>query len=629
MHRLLKRQLKKTQITPEDLPANFHRFFNLVDQAYISADEDRSLLENTLTISSKEMQGLYDELAEKSAQKLNQSEAKYSRLLEKLEYHYFFYTINLQGQYTFVSDSVQRILGFPPEAFLGYVAEKQTSELLNQIALDKLKLSLSGIPQKPYKLSILDKQGETRYLEVTELPIFDNQNQVMGIEGIARDITEAHQAHQKITDIAQKCQLTGLINRYHLETLLNELIINPLTTNFAMCFLDLDHFKQVNDTLGHEVGDKLLQKVVKRIRPCLASDDLFARIGGDEFIIIIQNTETDALADKLQNIMLLMQAPWIIDRHELKLSTSVGVALYPQDAQSTQDLMKKSDLAMYQAKRQGRDNIHFFTEDLNQKALELMELEQDLGKALKNNQFELYLQPSIDVRTNNIVGAEALIRWHHPEKGLISPAKFIPIAEKTGLIISLGNWIIDQACQQIARINTASGEKASQLIYSINVSFRQFQRGDVLQTLEKAVKQYQIKPKQLAIEITESIFKDDVDALSMQLKQINNLGIQIYMDDFGTGYSSLANLHQLSIDCLKIDKAFVDEIAQGEASSKLLNTIISMGKSLNMRVIAEGIETPEQLGYIKQQDCDYYQGFYFTQALPESEFIALLTNYFS
>jgi EAL domain-containing protein (putative c-di-GMP-specific phosphodiesterase class I) len=318
-----------------------------------------------------------------------------------------------------------------------------------------------------------------------------------------------------------------------------------------------------------------------------------------------------------------MRQTWHIGNVELNVATSIGVALYPRDGTTVIDLMKNADIAMYQAKELGRDNFAFFTPSLNERVHEEMNLEQDMADALREKQFELYFQPIVRVDTNTIMGAEALIRWNHPTRGLIYPDKFIPLAENTGFILKLGRWVIEEGCRIIARFNSLN---VGNIKLTVNVSSRQFQHSDLANIIHTAMKNAKIEASQFCIEVTESVMLHNDEKIIKKINDIKSLGVDIAMDDFGTGYSSLSYLHHLHIDTIKIDKSFVDKITSENESSILIDAIISMAKSLNKNVIAEGVECEYQRSYLLENGCQYYQGYLFSKPVNESEYLTMLTQ---
>jgi len=419
--------------------------------------------------------------------------------------------------------------------------------------------------------------------------------------------------------------LTGLPNRIYLHEQLQNIKNLSETNNkrFALIFLDLDHFKNINDTLGHDVGDALLKTVANILTANLPKESLITRIGGDEFILVISNFEDPSEILPIINILLQeFRNELLIKGYSLRLSASMGISIYPDDSTNIKELMKYSDIAMYKAKSDGRDNFSFFTQSLNNKIHQEVDLINDMQRAYYDNEFELYYQPKVDVKTQKIIGAEALIRWNHKTRGMIGPNIFIALAESTGFILSLGKFVIAQSTKDIKEFSSLG---LKNLKISINVSTRQFQNGDLYTDLKSAMQQSKIDPKQLGIEITESIMMQHVSKTIATLQSIKDLGISIYIDDFGTGYSSLAYLKSFPIDTLKIDKTFVDDICENESNDGIiLNTILAMGKSLGLKVIAEGVEEKYQFEYLKEKECDIIQGYYFAKPMKKEDFIALL-----
>lgn len=419
--------------------------------------------------------------------------------------------------------------------------------------------------------------------------------------------------------------LTGLPNRYNLYSQLKLMVANAnrYERKFAVLFLDLDHFKNINDTLGHNVGDALLKAVSQKLKSMIRENDIVARIGGDEFIIILNDfSDSGSLEQVISNILDAFHHEWTVQKHFLRLSTSIGVAVYPDDSKEINELMKFADIAMYKAKSEGRDQFSFFTATLNAQVHEEVEIAHDMHRALEEHEFMLYYQPKIHIETGKIIGAEALIRWKHREKGMIYPNNFISIAENTGFILKLGTWIIDETAEMISRLEHSGYQD---IHVSCNVSTRQFQNLHLFSDIENAIRTNSINPALFAIEITESVMMEYLDLTLEVIKKIKRLGVHICMDDFGTGYSSLSYLRKFPIDSLKIDKSFVDDISQTENNDHiLLNTIIAMGQTLNLNVIAEGVEEQYQVEYLKEHGCAYYQGYYFAKAVSEDEFFELL-----
>ena len=422
--------------------------------------------------------------------------------------------------------------------------------------------------------------------------------------------------------------LTGLPNRLYLSEQIKTVkqVSFENKEKFAILFLDLDHFKNINDTLGHDVGDILLQKVATILKRNVSSESLISRIGGDEFIIVISGFQgEEILLPTITNLLKEFKEVMNIKGYELRLSASIGVSIYPDDSTDISELMKYADIAMYKSKGDGRDNFNFFTHKLNTQIHGEVEIINDMQRAFYDNEFELFYQPKVETHSGKIVGAEALLRWKHHSKGYIGPNVFIPLAESTGLILTLGKFVIKESSRFINKLNQIS---KNDLIISINVSTRQFQNSNLRKDLQDEIINNNINPKQLGIEITESIMMKHVENALTNLQNIKKLGISVYLDDFGTGYSSLSYLKKFPIDTLKIDKSFIDDIKEDslEDSSLLVDTILRMGQSLGLKVVAEGVEEKYQFEYLKKRKCDIIQGYYFAKPMPELEFIELLKN---
>jgi len=383
----------------------------------------------------------------------------------------------------------------------------------------------------------------------------------------------------------------------------------------------LDRFKNINDTVGHAVGDLLLKAVSERLQSCLGEALVISRQGGDEFTIILQDinkVETEKVA---QRIIDHMAEPFLIEENEIYISTSIGISMFPSDGNDQETLMKNADTAMYHAKEKGRNNFQFFTAKLNEVISRKMKLEKNLRKALGQKEFEVHYQPKYNIQSGSITGMEALIRWRSPEYGMISPMEFIPLAEESGLIIPLGEWILYTACAQNKKWQD---EGNLSIPVAVNLSARQFQHPGFVDTVDEVLRETCLDPKYLELEITESIAMNDVRDVIAKLKSLKNLGIKISIDDFGTGYSSLSYLHKFPIDALKIDKSFINDINNDSDDTTIVKTIISMAHNLKLDVIAEGVEKVEQLWFLKKNSCDQVQGYLYSPPIPAKEFSEFL-----
>ena len=443
---------------------------------------------------------------------------------------------------------------------------------------------------------------------------------------------ELHKTEKEVVELNEKLHyssmhdsLTGLANRQYLYNHI-ELITanaNRYIDNFALLFLDLDKFKNINDTLGHDIGDGLLKAIAIRLKNILRENDIIARIGGDEFIIVLSDIENEkSILECINKILDIFKKEIVINGNILKSSTSIGCSIYPNDSTDINELMKYADMAMYSAKENGRNTFEFFTKSLNENLHNFINMIEDMDRALNENEFKLYYQAKVDVKTEKIMGAEALIRWEHHEKGIIFPDKFIGLAESSGFIIKLGKFILNESAAFISKLNSM-GYKDTNI--SINISSLQAKDLELYYDLVQIIETYSIDTKQLSVEITESVMMENKTSASELLNKIKELGINIYLDDFGTGYSSLQYLQTFPIDIIKIDKSFVDKITSTiDKNIVLLNTILLMGQTLGIKVIAEGVEDNQQLKYLKEKNCDFYQGYLKSKPLPEDEFIKLL-----
>ncbi len=436
---------------------------------------------------------------------------------------------------------------------------------------------------------------------------------------------QVNELNRELEHISMHDTLTNLPNRLNLSQKIRNVLLDAEKNSkkFAVIFLDLDHFKNINDTLGHDIGDALLKTVANVLKESVSKDTLISRIGGDEFIMVVSDfNDQNELIPTINNMLNSFRKDLFIKGYSLRLSASIGISIYPDDSKNIKDLMKYADIAMYKAKGDGRDNFSFFTQELNKKIHNEVDIVNDMQRAFHDNEFKLYYQPKIDVKSRKIVGAEALLRWQHKQKGLIGPNIFIPLAENTGFILNLGKFVIQNSTQAIKRFSSLGFKDLS---ISINVSTRQFQNTNLYQDLKESIDDNQIDPAQLGIEITESVMLKYVDNALIALNEIKKLGISIHIDDFGTGYSSLSYLKKFPIDTLKIDKSFVDDIIDKDESGRLLvNTILSMGKSLNLTTVAEGVETKEQYEFLRDNGCDTIQGYYFAKPMCEDDFVKLL-----
>lgn len=471
----------------------------------------------------------------------------------------------------------------------------------------------------------LTKDGKIIYCEWYNTPLIDGNGQVIGVASLAQDVTEQKKAEQQLRYLAYFDDLTGLPNR----TLFNDRLCQAMAAAdrhqqlVAVMFMDLDNFKMVNDTLGHEAGNLLLQAVAARLKSSFRDGDTVARLGGDDFAVVLADlSNADDAAQVAQKILAGLKAPFSISGSELFATLSIGITLYPFDGGSIPNLLRNADSAMYHAKELGRNNFQFYSAEMTARVEKRMVLETGLRHALECGQFLLHYQPQLDISTGKIIGMEALIRWQHPEKGMVSPAEFIPVAEETGLIMPIGEWVLRTAC---AQAKAWQDQGLPDLVIAVNLSSRQFKQGDLSRLVRGILEETGLDPQHLELEITESLLIDGADTVILSiLQELKRMGVTLAVDDFGTGYSSLSYLKRFPIDKLKIDQSFVRGITSDPDDASLVKAIIAIARSLRLTVIAEGVETEGHLNYLRRHDCDHMQGYYFSRPLPAGEFAALV-----
>jgi diguanylate cyclase (GGDEF)-like protein len=392
----------------------------------------------------------------------------------------------------------------------------------------------------------------------------------------------------------------------------------------ALLFLDLDGFKHINDSLGHPVGDKLLQSVAKRLADCVRGSDTVSRQGGDEFVVLLSEVEhSEDAAITARRMLHVVAAVHSIDQHDLFVTTSIGLSIYPDDGHDVETLIKNADTAMYQAKENGRQNYQFFEPAMNVRAVERQSIEESLRRALERKEFTLHYQPIINLRTGEITGAEALLRWTHPTLGSVSPARFIPVAEDCGLILPVGQWVLREACKQAQAWVDAGLPPATM---AVNISAIEFRDVHFLEGVFAILEETGLDPRFLELELTESVLMKHADSTESILKTLRARGVQVAVDDFGTGYSSLSYLRKFPIDALKIDQSFVRQITAAPGDTTIVKAVISMGRSLNLRVVAEGVETQQELTFLQAHQCDEAQGYYFSRPIVAQQFAKLLED---
>jgi len=479
----------------------------------------------------------------------------------------------------------------------------------------------------------LAKKNLQLEFQTEELALMNRDLQVQQMRDLKRinaalecEIIERRQAEQRAHDLATRDPLTGLMNRRSLTERLEHAVAmaNRNGQQMALLFLDLDKFKSINDMLGHDAGDELLLQVSERIAGAVRGSDIVARLGGDEFVVLMESMrDYSSAAEVAKKIITAIDKPFLIGSQNINTSASVGISLYPQDGATMQELMRSADLAMYHAKQERR-GIQFFHEELNARMVERSRLEHELQHALENDEFELYYQPKVEARSGRVAGVEALLRWHHPRLGLLSGGQFIPAASETGLVVPIGEWVISAACAQ-ARQWRDDGLAFPTIPIAVNVAIPQIY-ANLPEVIYRELRRYDVPPSSLQLEITESLVIRDIEKATEVLREISESGITIAIDDFGTGYSSLSILKTLPVDILKIDQSFVRDLGKDVSDNAIVAAIVNMARALALRVVAEGVETQEQLTILRELGCDEHQGYFYSRPLPAADIAGKLLH---
>jgi len=562
--------------------------------------------------------GIAKDITEQLLAEAEKAEAsqRYQTLVESIDA--IVWEIDLRTRnYTFVSPQAENVLGYQIEQWM----EGQFWEAtVHPEDLDNARTMIAtAVQERQHSLEIeyrmIAKDGSTVWLK-DNISIFMQDDQPLTLRGIMFDITERKKTEEKVRRLAYYDGLTGLPNRMLFEDRLQVEIARARRNHrkVAVMVLDLDRFKVINDTLGHMKGNELLKSVADRLSGCLYEDDTISRIGGDEFTFIIPDiVEVQDAVKVAQRLYESMARPFDLEDQEMFITGSIGISLYPDDGMDISELIKNAETAMYRAKEQGRNNYQLYTTAMNAHASERLALENDLRKALDRQEFVVFYQPQINASTGKIIGLEALIRWQHAALGMVSPAQFIPLAEETGLIVPIGEWVLRTACEQMKGWHDAGFPK---IRVAVNLSARQFMRDDLVDMVRRILKETGLEAEYLDLEITESVTMQNVDRAVQTLNELRDLGIQISLDDFGTGYSSLSYLKNFPIYTLKIDRSFVRDITTDPDDAAIATSIIAMAHSLKLHVVAEGVELEEQLKYLIERGCHEMQGYFFSPPLP-------------
>ncbi|MDQ0871550.1 diguanylate cyclase (GGDEF)-like protein/PAS domain S-box-containing protein [Paenibacillus sp. V4I3] len=548
--------------------------------------------------------------------KIEESKQRYQSLFDRNPDIVF--TLDLLGKFTSINPMLEKLLGYSPESILDVNLFEYVVSTGKQEAIYHIEQALLGNPQQ-FTMGFLTKEGTSRDMFITCGPTVVN-DQIVGVYGIAKDITEQKQAEQIIHRMAYFDEITGLPNRSNFQERMAETLEKAHNNSLAgLMFLDLDKFKQVNDTLGHHTGDLLLVDVSKRIIQAVPEGSIVSRLGGDEFTVIFSNlSHTDEVIPVADVILQALAEPFYLHNRELYITTSIGICIYPEHGTDVETLIKNADASMYRAKESGGNTYSVYSKNIQELNEAKHKIHSNLHKAILREEFYLHFQPKIDLTTDKINGVEALIRWDNQELGPMSPVQFIPIAEESGLILPIGEWVLRTACRQNKAWQDAGFPP---IVMSVNLSSIQLQNDHLVRTIGQILQETELDPQWLEIEITESMLLQNTQHTMKVLEEIKELGISISIDDFGVGYSSLSYLKHFSFDYLKMDKSFIDNLNMSPKDELIISGIIKLAHSLNMKVIAEGVESDQQLSYLREQGCDGVQGYLISKPLSAGEFI--------
>ena len=528
------------------------------------------------------------------------------------------------GVFTYVNPHFCELFGYAPEELLGQRGLVElTCSGQRDFADDQMLQHLAGIVGEPYELQVVRRDGSPFPLLVSGRPT--RLGGKPAVVGTVLDLSEQKDAERRIRELADYDVLTGLPNRRLLQTRFVQLLANAEREQkeIALVFLDLDHFKRVNDSLGHSVGDDLLCEVSSRLVSAVRRVDTLARLGGDEFIIALPGVGSSTAIEVARRLLDVCVTPYMVGGHELTITASLGVSMFPQDGRDLETLLKNADAAMYRAKEGGRNTFQFYASDMNTATLERLLMESSLRRALSQNEFVLHYQPLVSLHSGLIIGVEALIRWMHPDLGMIMPDRFIHVAEETGLITRIGDWVLCEACRQ-ARAWSDGG--LAPLSMAVNVAPVQFRQAGFVELVAGALAASGLDASRLELEVTERTVMHDADIHLGTLDALQRMGVELSLDDFGTGYSSLAYLKRFPVGKLKIDRSFVSGLDADADDRAIASTIVSMGRNLRLAVLAEGVESEQQLDLLRKMGCDMAQGFHFSRAVPADEMARLLSE---
>jgi diguanylate cyclase len=544
--------------------------------------------------------------------RLEQSEQHYRSLFEHNPDA--IYSMDPQGTLMNINPALEKLLGYSHEEYEQMTFHPVVHPDYLQNTIEHFKEALEGKPQNYYAVGI-HRSGRLVDLNLINIPIFVDGD-IKGVYGIAKDITRQKVAEKKLEKIAFTDYLTGLPNRYHFQHHLEKVLANARAKehSVAILFIDIDNFKGINDSLGHNMGDAFLVQVANKMKNCLGNDDFISRQGGDEFLLLLEKVGKEEIEETIDCLFKELRQPFFVNGHEFLITPSVGIAIYPDNGEDSDTLIKSADMAMYAVKEEGKNNYNYYTDELDQRVTRKNYLENNLHKAIDRNEFSLHYQPQFDLQSGSLTGVEALLRWN-TESESISPIEFIPIAEDSGLILPIGQWVLREACVQMKQWRDSG---FPEITISVNVSGRQLHDLAFLNKVRSILNETSLKPYQLELEITESVMLD-AGVISGIFQDLKELGVKISIDDFGAGHSSLNIIRTIDIDTLKLDKSLLDDMIGNPKMEMMISTIILLGKNMRSQVVIEGIETKEQVAYFKKESV-IGQGYFFSRPLPPHEF---------
>ena len=532
-----------------------------------------------------------------------------------------------EGRIEDANAALGNLLGVPAASLIGHTFDAfgiaDAGAIIDVLRQDSSMETEACNEAPSHSLAIPFGEGDAQIWIELSYRVATVDNNCYGVL-VGRDITARKQAEDKLSFITQHDALTHLPNHLLFKDRLHQAIAFAEQTGsrMALMAIDLDQFKAINDSLGHSVGDQLLIEVASRLKSHIRDTDTVSRQGGDEFLVLLNNLkDPESSVSPISELMLCLLEPFDIDGKELSTSISAGVVIYPDDGTDFETLLKKADMAMYRAKDAGRNTYRFFNEEMNADAAEQLGLHFGLRRALDKEQFVLHYQPQIEISSGTLIGAEALIRWNHPDRGLIAPNRFIPVAEENGLIVQIGDWVLLEACREAAKWQRAG---MSSPVVAVNLSALQFKRGDIEESVARALEESGIDPGMLELELTESILIRDTENVLATVKRLKLMGVKLSIDDFGTGYSSLSYLKRFEVDKLKIDQSFIRDLATDPDNAAIVRAIIQMARSLGLKTIAEGVEDKKVLDYLRIYHCDESQGYFHARPMPADEFMTYL-----